>query len=252
MIKGESERDFMKSDITILGVRIDNFSVREIKEKISYFLEDSSRQKFAATLNPEILLKAHRDEKYKDILNSADLNVCDGFGLKLVSFLRGRKIRARFAGADLVDFLLELAEDKRHRILVVSAQNSLSAPAEIEQAIRRKYPNLSAKSEYFSPGQDFFKNGIINQAEIVFVNFGAPEQEKFIFENRTKFPNAKILVGIGGTFDFLTGKIRRAPCFLRAIGLEWLWRLMQEPKRFRRIWNAVVLFPVISLLEKKS
>ena len=247
----ELERDFMKSDITIFGVRTDNFSVREIKEKITDIFGDYPRQKFVTTLNPEILLKAHRDEKYRNILNSADLNICDGFGLKLVSFLRGRKIRARFSGADLVDFLLELAEDKRHRILVVSAKNSLSVPAEIEQVIRRKYPNLSAKSEYFSPGQDFFKNGIINQAEIVFVNFGAPEQEKFIFENRTKFPNAKILIGIGGTFDFITGKIRRAPRFLRALGLEWLWRLIQEPKRFRRIWNAVIVFPMISIFRKE-
>ncbi|MCX6766506.1 MAG: WecB/TagA/CpsF family glycosyltransferase [Candidatus Moranbacteria bacterium] len=242
----------MKSDITIFGVRIDNFSVREIKEKISNFLENSPRQKFVATLNPEILLKAHRNEKYRNILNSADLNICDGFGLKLVSFLKGNKIRARFSGADLVDFLLELAEDKKHGILVVSAQNSLSLPKEIEQAIKRKHPNLSAKSEYFLPSQEFFKNGIINQAEIVFVNFGAPEQEKFIFENRAKFPNAKILIGVGGAFDFLTGKIRRAPRFFRVLGLEWSWRLAQEPKRFRRIWNAVVVFPVISLSEKKS
>jgi len=240
----------MRKNTKIFGVRIDGYSAREIKEKISYFLEDSPRQKFAATLNPEILLKAHRDEKYRNILNSADLNICDGFGLKLVSFLRGRKIRARFAGADLVDFLLELAKRKSQRVLIIAAKKSLSAPTEIEQAIRREYPNLSAKSQYFSPGQDFFKNGIINQAEIVFVNFGAPEQEKFIFENRTKFPNAKILVGIGGTFDFLTGKIRRAPHFMRLLGLEWLWRLVQEPKRFRRMWNAVVVFTVISLLEK--
>jgi N-acetylglucosaminyldiphosphoundecaprenol N-acetyl-beta-D-mannosaminyltransferase len=242
---------WMKEDIKILGVRIDNFSVREIKEKISYFLEQSPRQKFVTTLNPEILLKAHRDEKYRDILDSADLNICDGFGLKLASFLKVRKIKARFAGADLVDFLLEKSEENKSKILVIAAKNSLSAPAEIEQVIKRKHPNLSAKSEYFLSGQDLFENGIINQAEIVFVNFGAPEQEKFIFENRAKFPKAKILIGVGGTFDFLTGKIRRAPRFLRALGLEWLWRLIQEPKRFRRIWNAVVVFPAISLLEKK-
>jgi len=233
----------------ILGVRVDNFSVGEIKEKISTILENSSEQKFVTTLNPEILLKAHRDEKYRDILNSADLNVCDGLGLKLASFLKGKRIKARFAGADLVDFLLELAMDRSQKILIIAAKKSLSTPAEIGQIINKKYPDLSVKSEYYLPGQDFFENGIINQAEIVFVNFGAPQQERFIFENRAKFPNAKILIGIGGTFDFLTGKIRRAPRFLRALGFEWLWRLMKEPKRIKRIWNAVIVFPLLAILE---
>jgi N-acetylglucosaminyldiphosphoundecaprenol N-acetyl-beta-D-mannosaminyltransferase len=242
----------MKENTKILGVRIDNFSIREIKEKVSDILENPPRQKFVATLNPEILLKAHRDEKYRNILNSADLNICDGFGLKLASFLKGKSIKTRFAGADIVGFLLGLAANKSQKILIIAAKNSLSAPMEIEQAINQKYPDLSMKSEYYSPGQDFFESGIIKKAEIVFVNFGASQQEKFIFENRAKFPNAKILIGVGGAFDFLTGKIRRAPRFLRAFGFEWLWRLMQQPKRFRRIWNAVAVFPVISLLEKKS
>jgi len=147
---------------------------------------------------------------------------------------------------EMADFLLENAKKLNLRVLVIATENSLSTPEEIERAINKKYPGLSVKSEYFSPSQDFFENGIIKEAEIVFVNFGAPQQEKFIFENREKFPSAKILVGVGGTFDFLTGRIRRAPGFLRAIGLEWLWRMIQEPKRFKRIWNAVVVFPVVA------
>ena len=136
------------------------------------------------------------------------------------------------------------------KILVIAAQNSLSAPSEIEQAIGKKDPNLSVKADYYSPGQNILENGIINQAEIIFVNFGAPDQEKFIFGNKEKFPQAKILVGVGGVFDFLTGKLYRAPQWMRSIGLEWLWRLMQEPKRIRRIWSAVVVFPIRSILER--
>jgi N-acetylglucosaminyldiphosphoundecaprenol N-acetyl-beta-D-mannosaminyltransferase len=241
----------MKNDITILGVRIDNFSVRETKENILNFLENSPEQKFAVTLNPEIVLKAHREEKYRKILNGADLNICDGFGLRFAGFLKGKRLKARFTGVDVADFLLLNAEKKNLRILVIAAENSLSKPNEIERAIRGKYPELSVRSEYFLSSQDFFKDGIIREAEIIFVNFGAPQQEKFIFENREKFPSAKILIGVGGTFDFLTGKITRAPSFLRGLGLEWLWRMIQEPKRIRRIWNAVVVFPILSLVRKK-
>jgi N-acetylglucosaminyldiphosphoundecaprenol N-acetyl-beta-D-mannosaminyltransferase len=108
------------------------------------------------------------------------------------------------------------------------------------------------KSAYFEAGQIACENGIMQAAEIVFVNFGAPDQEKFIFENKSQFPNAKVLVGVGGAFDFLTGKIRRAPNWLRGLGLEWLWRLVQEPKRIKRIWNAVVVFPTVSLFQRKG
>ena len=241
----------MLENITILGVRIDNFSVREIKENILAILKNSPEQKFAATLNPEIVLKAHRDEKYRHILNSADLNICDGFGLRLAGFLKGRRLKSRFTGVEMADFLLENAKKFNLRVLVIATENSLSTPKEVERAINKKYPGLSVRSEYYLPSQSLFENAIIEEAEIVFVNFGAPKQEKFIFENREKFPNAKILVGVGGTFDFLTGRIRRAPGFLRSIGLEWLWRIIQEPKRFRRIWNAVVVFPVLALAKKE-
>lgn len=239
-----------ENTIDILGVRIDNLSVGEIKEKISFFLENKPEQKFLITLNPEILLKAHSDEKYKKILNSADLNICDGFGLKLASFLRGKRTIARFAGADLANFMLKYANKYNLRVVIIATKDSLSAPSEIEAALQKNFPNLSAKSEYFTGSEVFFENGIIKSAEVVFVNFGAPEQEKFIYENRRNFPNAKVLIGVGGTFDFLTGKIRRAPRLMRLIGLEWLWRLLLEPKRFKRICNAVVLFPILSLTRK--
>jgi N-acetylglucosaminyldiphosphoundecaprenol N-acetyl-beta-D-mannosaminyltransferase len=240
----------MKNTITIFGVRIDNFSVREIKENILAILKNSPEQKIIATLNPEIVLKAHRDEKYRHILNSADLNICDGFGLRLAGFLKGKQLKARFTGVEMAYFLLENAKKNNLRVLVIAAENSLSTPKEIEQSISKKYPGLSVKSEYYLPSQSLLENAIIKEAEIVFVNFGAPQQEKFIFENREKFPNAKILVGVGGTFDFLTGKIKRAPKAMRKMGMEWLWRMIQEPKRIRRIWNAVVVFPVAVIKEK--
>jgi N-acetylglucosaminyldiphosphoundecaprenol N-acetyl-beta-D-mannosaminyltransferase len=234
----------MKIITEILGVRIDNFSIEEIKENILYILGKNPEQKFIATLNPEILLKAHRDKNYRDILNSADLNICDGFGIRIVSFLRNKSIKARFSGADLADFLLEKASENSLRVVIIASNNSLSEPGEIEREIKKKYPSLWIKADYLP------NDAIINSAEVIFVNFGAPEQEKFIFENREKFPNAKILIGVGGTFDFLTGKIRRAPRFLRSLGLEWLWRLIQQPKRLRRIINAVIIFPLVALMKR--
>lgn len=236
--------------IRILGVRIDNFSTEGMKEKIENILSSDSEKNFVTTLNPEILLRAYRNKDYRDILNGADLNICDGFGLKLITFLRKTPLRARFAGVDLVDFILENTNRKKSKVLVIVAGDSLSDPAEIEQSISAKYPDLEVKSEYLSAVQSNFSDDIIRSAEIVFVNFGAPEQEKFIHKNREKFPEAKILAGVGGTFDFLTGKIKRAPKWMRNLGLEWLWRLIQEPKRLTRIINATIIFPLAVLTSR--
>jgi N-acetylglucosaminyldiphosphoundecaprenol N-acetyl-beta-D-mannosaminyltransferase len=238
--------------MNILGVRVNNFSVSEIKEKISDILDGVPQQKFVTTLNPEILLKACQDQDYKNILNSADLNICDGIGIKFASCLKSSSLRGRLAGADLADFLLKKANQRKMTVLVVVAQNSLSLPSEIERSIGLKYPDLEPKAEYFSGSQDCLENAIIKSAEIVFVNFGAPFQEEFISKYRNKFPKAKLFVGVGGTFDFLTGKMKRAPKWMRTIGFEWLWRLLQEPKRFRRIWNAVIVFPLVIIFSPSA
>lgn len=238
----------MKKSVKILGVRVDNLSRDGIQEWIKKALDNEPRQKFVATLNPEIILGARRDENYKNILNSADLNLCDGFGIRFMSFLKGKKIKARYTGVELTDYLLSLAKEKNRDILVVVGENSLSGPEEIRRGIENKY-NFSVQAGYIDG--IFSDADAVGNAEIVFVNFGAPEQEKFIFENREKFPKAKVLVGVGGTFDFLTGKMKRAPKLMRKAGLEWLFRLVQEPKRLKRIIDATVIFPFLAIFNSE-
>jgi len=229
----------------ILGVRVDNISKNEIIKWVRNVLENPPEQKFIATLNPEIILKAHCDKDYQRVLNSADLNICDGFGIKLVSFLKGNPIKERQTGADLADFLLNEAALGSKRALVIVSRMSLSTPQEIETAVAKKYPGIMIRAFYFS------QNIPKNNADIVFVNFGAPEQELFITKKRHEFVQSKIFIGVGGTFDFFTGKMKRAPKLFRAMGLEWAWRFLQEPKRVRRIFNAVAVFPLIALIKSK-
>ena len=234
----------------ILGIRIDNLTREEINNRIKNILDKEPQQKFVTTLNPEIILEGHRDKNYADILNSADFNLCDGFGVKFVFWLKGKKIKARYTGVDLADYLLGIAKEKNLKVLIVVSRNSLSAPEEIKMGIGEKY-NFQVRAKYWD-NEKFFDDNETISAEIVFVNFGAPGQEKFLNENRTQFPKAKILAGVGGTFDFLTGRMRRAPKWMRKIGMEWLWRLLNEPKRIRRIWKAAVIFPIIALFKAKK
>jgi N-acetylglucosaminyldiphosphoundecaprenol N-acetyl-beta-D-mannosaminyltransferase len=168
--------------------------------------------------------------------------------MKFISFLKGKKIKNRFTGVELADFLLKKAKNTNLKVLVVVSKNSLSAPLEIERGITDKF-GLAAKAKYF-PDPIFFDCEEAKEAQIILVNFGAPEQENFINEYRHKFPEARILAGVGGAFDFLTGRFKRAPKIFRNLGLEWLWRLFQEPKRIKRIYSAVIVFPFLSLTRK--
>src|SRR4030042_2005213 len=245
-----SEYKTNQNELRVLGIRINNLSRGEIENWIKNTLNNPPEQKFVTTLNPEIILKTHKNERYGEILNNADLNLCDGFGIKCVAWLKGKKVKTRYTGVDLVDYSLKFAKEKKFNVLVVVSKNSLSGPEEIRRGIKEKY-DIEAQVKYWE-SDNFFENGEVKSAQIVFVNFGAPQQENFIFENRKKFLNAKILVGVGGTFDFLTGKMKRAPRLMQNAGLEWLWRLIQEPKRIKRIWSAVFVFSFLALFNNSK
>jgi len=119
-------------------------------------------------------------------------------------------------------------------------EKSLSRKEDLARALNNKYPGLAF--EILAVGRSAGE-APVTDAEIIFANQGAPFQEKFIYHGLANWPNARIAIGVGGTFDFLTGKIKRAPRFLRALGLEWFWRLAREPKRYKRVINAVIVFP---------
>jgi N-acetylglucosaminyldiphosphoundecaprenol N-acetyl-beta-D-mannosaminyltransferase len=241
------------AEYKILDVRVDNLSQKEILEKIEGFL---SEEKFhqIATVNPEFVLEAQKNLEFKDILNSCALNVADGFGIKLAFWRYGWNLKARIAGADLLLEIFKIAQQKKLKIFLAINRNGLSSFEEIKMAILKIYPNLQIE------GMDLDKNtvhcSLFTGPCLLFCNFGAPRQE--IFLNSQKDAKIRLAMGVGGSFDFLTKKVRRAPIFMRYLGLEWLWRVFQaqsweyKKKRLKRIWKAVVVFPVKLLLCKEK
>lgn len=230
--------------ISILGVNINNFTKKQALYKIREFLTDG-RQHQIVTPNPEIILRATgHDEELFYILNQADLVLTDGFGLKMAAWLMGVNL-SRITGADLVKDILKLAEEQGRRVVIFNWRNGLSKAEEIKSALAKKFPKLELQVEDINrqPPYDFSR-AIQFSPEIIFSTLGAPYQEKFIFYNLARLPSVKIGLGVGGAFDFLTGRIKRAPKIFRIIGLEWFWRLIKQPRRLRRIYNAVIVFPV--------
>lgn len=229
--------------MNILGVRVDNFSKEEMLKKLSHFLNENKFHQIA-TLNPEFILKAQEDEEFKDILNNTDLNIADGVGINFAFWWFRNKLKSRMAGADLMQEILKIADEKKLKIYLATNKVGLSSFEETKEAILEKYPKLEIEGENLDKNNTKYEM-LNTRYDILFCNFGAPFQEKFLHSLKNdKNAIIKLAVGVGGSFDYLTGKTRRAPKWVRIFGFEWFWRFLLQPKRIRRIFNAVVVFPV--------
>ena len=228
----------------ILGIKLSELSALEILQKIEEFLQ-GSQSRYIVTPNPEIILSAHDDEEFFYILNKADLSLADGFGLKIAGKIFGAKIE-RVTGADTTFALLGYAARNNIKTAVINWEDGLSTQEEISQALIKKFPGL--KAMVFNTSRDLelaenLINDINNFApKLLFCGLGFPYQEKVIYHNLKKLPSVRVALGIGGSFDFLTGKAKRAPSSWRGLGLEWLWRLIIQPNRYRRIFSATFVF----------
>ena len=228
----------------ILGINLSDLKKNELYTRLEFFLNDKNSH-FLVTPNPEIILQAGRDEEYFYILNSADIAVADGFGLVLAGILK-RKMIPRITGSDLTPWLLNLAEEKNIKTLIINRRDGLSSANDITKTLNTSWPKLIFtvldidKKESLTDEETNKINSF--EPKLVFVTLGAPVQEKLIWHEFKKWPSARLSLAVGGSFDFLTNKIKRAPKIVRQLGIEWLWRLIKQPKRFKRIWNATVVF----------
>ncbi|HMB65547.1 MAG TPA: WecB/TagA/CpsF family glycosyltransferase [Patescibacteria group bacterium] len=232
-------------EVNILGTNISLTSRQEVINKIRGFLKKDQGQYYIVTPNPEIILKTEEDEEFFYIVNKADVAIPDGVGLKIAGWLLGKNI-SRITGADLVQDVLAIAQQDGLKVGIIKPADSLSDKADIKKTLKEKYPGLKAKIADASFSNIYsFKNKRLKEFEpdILLATLGAPYQEKLIYHNLQNFPNVKLALGVGGALDFLTRKLPRAPKMLRFLGLEWLWRLCKQPRRWKRIYRAVLVFP---------
>jgi len=196
------------------------------------------------TPNPEFLVLAQTDLEFKKILNSADKAIPDGLGLVLASrFLKTSPLISQTVpGADVVAQLLERAAENHWSVGVVGTRRGVVAEQKLTlERLRARYPGL--KIECLEQAQN-------SQWDIILAAHGMGEQEKWLAAN-IGHAQAFVFIGIGSSLDFLTGFARRAPLRWRRWGLEWLWRLLQQPRRhFKRVWRAVIVFSWLVLREK--
>ncbi len=237
--------------VALLGIKIDNLPKQEVIYKIEQFLSENIFRQIA-TVNPEFILKAEKDKSFKKILNNCDLNIADGIGVRFAFWRFGKNLKCRFSGIDLMRQILQIADKKKLKVFLVANKNGLSTWQETADAINKKYPKLLIEgiNTTFQNLQNSRCQILDANCQLIFCNFGAPYQEKFIAKLKKENTDIKLAMGVGGSFDFISGKIKRAPKWLRFLGLEWLWRLFQQQHRLKRIFKAVIIFPIKVILNK--
>lgn len=221
--------------IHILGVQIDNVTTDQALQRIAFFVEEGTPHQ-VVTVNPEFVMTAQRVPAFRDVINHADLRIPDGVGLLWAARRLGTPLQERVAGSDMVPLIAQQAARLRHRLFLLGA-----APGVAEKAAARLFhlaPGVMIVGTYAGSPSVEEENEIVEMIlatapDILFVAYGAPQQDLWIARNLERL-GVPVVMGVGGTFDFLAGVTRRAPPWIRRLGFEWLYRLMQEPWRWRR------------------
>ncbi len=229
--------------INILGVKVSRVTYEYAIKVIEGFLTDEGKHQIV-TPNPEFVVLAQSDHEFREILNRADLAIPDGVGLRMAAKFLSNPLPQTVTGTDLMLGLCDLASKKGYSVFLLGGRGGAAEAA--AKRLKVLFANLNIVGTYEGDSWEEFEGKTV---DFLFVAYGAPKQEKWIAWNLLKIP-VKVAMGVGGAFDFITGRKKRAPGILRRLGLEWLWRLVQEPSRLRRILNATVKFPLLVFWQK--
>ena len=220
--------------IALLGVAFDNLTLRECVDRIEEMIA-SRRSHYVVTANVDFLAQARRDLELQHILLNAPLVLCDGTPLVWASRLFGNPLPERVAGADVVPELIRVAAERQYRLFFLGATEE--ANTEAIARLRARFPGLQIEhySPPFRPLPELDDAEIIRriraaQPDLLFVAFGCPKAEKWMAMHYPEL-GVPVAMGVGATIDFLAGRVKRAPLWMQRGGVEWVYRLGQEPRR---------------------
>ena len=225
----------LSNSLEILGCRLDAIDAAEATDRIMTFAREGGGTQIV-TLGTEMVVHAQRDPRYRAVVNACGLSLCDTVGLLAVARARGASLQHRVTGVELVENLSQRAAREGVSVFFFGGGPGVAESA--ARTLEQKYPGLrvaGTRNGYFTEDESSSIAAQIREsgAQIVFAGLGFPKQELWLADHLRE-TGAGAGIGVGGSFDVLSGKVERAPAAWRRMGLEWLYRLFKEPHRWRR------------------
>lgn len=232
------------SRIEMMGCQIDNLSMEETLQTIEKFIQSGQPHQHVV-VNVDKLVKASRDGELRRIINNCALINVDGMPVVWASHLLGKPLKERVAGVDLFESLMQRSTEKGWRVYLLGAREEIVS--DVKRVYEQKYPGLTVaghRNGYWKQEEEAEVVEQIKaaQADLLFVAISSPKKERFLgrYQAELRIPFA---MGVGGTFDVVVGKVRRAPVWMQNGGLEWFYRFLQEPRRmFKRYFVEDMFF----------
>ncbi|MFH0952100.1 MAG: WecB/TagA/CpsF family glycosyltransferase [Patescibacteria group bacterium] len=229
----------------ILDIPIHNTSLNSFVNEIIGWL-DKDDKKQVVTVNPEIVMLAQNNDRMKNILQST-INIPDGSGLMFAARYLGFSLKERVPGVDLTEKLLLSLRGAEQSVYLLGAKHGVADRVAGKYIRKNKELNIvGAESGYRwwwqLPDKEIVNRINRTKPRLLLVAYGAPKQEVWLDQYLKKMPSVKVAIGVGGTFDYLSGSVKRAPRLMRYLYLEWLWRLWMQPWRWPRIITATWRF----------
>lgn len=239
----------MRNRVRILGIDIDNIDINEAGNITKELIENSNKScKLVVAPNTEFIMMAQKDKEFFDILRSADLATPDSVGVMIGGKIQKKPFKQRIPGQEYFRKILEVGEKEGWTFYMLGGEGDV--PKLAVENVKKDFPNLKIVGYH----EGFFKEDseevVINEINslkpnVLFVAMGAPIQEKWMAKYKDKL-QVDVAAGQGGTFDYEAGKIKRAPRIVQKLCIEWLWRLILQPTRIKRMMVLpVYLFKII-------
>ena len=222
--------------VEILTIPFIDSNMDEFMNRMIYPRLMNQEKTFVVTANPEIVEYANEHKDYKDIIISADYITPDGVGIIMASKWLNQPLQERITGFDLMNELFRVADEKALKVYLLGAEENVIEAAALK--VKELYPGLELvgyNHGYIDIKDDALPKSIAElEPDIILTALGFPRQEKWVSKHYALF-NKGLFMGVGGSFDVLAGKVNRAPVFWQKMRLEWLYRLIQQPSRWKRM-----------------
>jgi N-acetylglucosaminyldiphosphoundecaprenol N-acetyl-beta-D-mannosaminyltransferase len=235
---------------SVLGVRINAVQIPEVIQHFETWIREMRGNHFVAVCNVHMVMEAQNDKHFMDVLNSSGLTVPDGKPLTWLGRHRGFNLKRRVYGPDLFQDFLAATDSRGYRHFFYGGHPAVTK--EMVSRIRERFPETEIAGYYSPPFRELTAQedaDVVtmineNRADILWVGLGCPKQEIWMYDHRGRL-DVPVMVGVGQAFNIVAGSLKQAPSWMREHGLEWLFRLLLEP---RRLWKRYLVYNTMFLL----